>query len=64
MQTNSKRHGVALIIIWCLIWASSVVASAYFFKLNPGKSWIEAGINLVGVLVFLVLATRLRPRSS
>jgi len=55
MKSDSKKRGASFIIIWSLVWAFALIATAFFFKANPAKYWIEAGLNVIGILVFLLL---------
>lgn len=48
-----KNLGVSR-ILWALVFAFAILASAFVFKGNPAVEWIEAG--LIGVaFVFVVL---------
>jgi hypothetical protein len=49
MSTNSKRP-----ILWSLVFAAAMIASAFLFKGNPALYWIEAGLT-VAALTFVVL---------
>jgi hypothetical protein len=48
-------------VIWSLLWASAIIATAFLFKGNPAEYWIEAAL-VVGALTFVVLK-RKRPAS-
>ncbi len=52
MKPNSKKA-----ILWSLVFASAIVASAFLFKGNPALSWIEAGLT-VAALTLVVLKTQ------
>ncbi|MDB5198907.1 MAG: hypothetical protein JWO92_870 [Chitinophagaceae bacterium] len=39
-------------IVAALVFATLIIASAYFLKGNSAKSWIDAGIYLVGFYFF------------
>lgn len=41
-------------ILWSLVFALAIIASAFFFKGNPAPYWIEAGLT-VAALTFVVL---------
>jgi hypothetical protein len=49
MSTNSKKP-----ILWSLVFAAAMIASAFLFKGNPALYWIEAGLA-VAALTFVVL---------
>jgi len=49
MSTNSKKP-----ILWSLVFALAMIASAFLFKGNPALYWIEAGF-MVAALTFVVL---------
>jgi hypothetical protein len=53
-----------LLILWSLLWAFSVIAAAFFFRARPASVWVEAAVNVVGILVFLVLNSRRRACAS
>jgi hypothetical protein len=36
-------------IIAALIFATAIILSAYFFKHNPIRSWLDSGIYIAGV---------------
>jgi hypothetical protein len=44
-------------ILWSLVFALAIVASASLFKGNPALYWIEAGLT-VAALAFVVLKTQ------
>jgi hypothetical protein len=52
MKRNSKKA-----ILWSLVFASAIVASAFLFKGNPALYWIEAGLT-VAALTLVVLKTQ------
>jgi len=62
MNPNSKRLATST-ILWSLVWALAIIATAFLFKGNPAKDWIEAGL-IVGALTFVVLKRQrlVRPR--
>jgi hypothetical protein len=43
-------------ILWSLVFASAIVASAFLFKGHPALYWIEAGLT-VAALTLVVLKT-------
>jgi hypothetical protein len=55
MKPNSKKA-----ILWSLVFALAIVASAFLFKGHPVRYWIEAGLT-VAALTLVVLKTQ-RPR--
>jgi len=56
MKPDSKKLGTAT-IVWSLVWAFAIIATAFLFKGNPAKDWIEAGL-IIGALTFVVLKPR------
>lgn len=61
MQAESNKMRTSS-IVWALVWAAAIVATAFFFKGNPVEYWIESAL-IVGALVFVVLRRR-RPDSA
>jgi hypothetical protein len=51
MKPNSKKA-----ILWSLVFALAIVASAFLFKGRPALYWIEAGLT-VAALGLVVLKT-------
>ncbi|HMD07227.1 MAG TPA: hypothetical protein VKH63_06805 [Candidatus Acidoferrum sp.] len=49
MSPNYKKS-----ILWSLVFAFAMIASAFLFKGNPALYWIEAGLT-VAALTFVVL---------
>jgi hypothetical protein len=49
MSTNSQKP-----ILWSLVFALAMIASAFLFKGNPALYWIEAGLT-VAALTLVVL---------
>jgi hypothetical protein len=41
-------------LLWSLVFALAMIASAFFFKGNPALYWIEAGLT-VAVLALVIL---------
>jgi hypothetical protein len=58
MNANHKTP-----ILWALVFALAMVASAFLFKGNPALYWIEAGLT-VAALTFVILKSprRVAPR--
>jgi len=56
MKPDSKKLGTAT-IVWSLVWACAIIATAFLFKGNPAKDWIEAAL-IIGALTFVVLKPR------
>ena len=61
MQPNSKKLG-PWPIVWAIVWALAIIATAFLFKGKPAEYWIESGL-VVGALTFVVLKSR-RPSAS
>ncbi len=57
MMPASKRQQTSL-IFWSLVWA--FIASAYIFKGNPVKDWVQSGL-FVGAITYLLWKS---PRTS
>jgi len=53
MKPDFKKLGTSP-IVWSLVWALAIIATAFLFKGNPAKDWIEAGL-IIGALTFVVL---------
>jgi hypothetical protein len=49
MKPNNKKR-----ILWSLVFALAMVASAFLFKGNPALYWIEAGL-MVAALTLVIL---------
>ena len=56
MTLNSKTH-IKSLIIWSFVWAFAIIATAYFFKGNPVKDWIEAAL-FIGAITFWLWKSR------
>jgi uncharacterized membrane protein YbhN (UPF0104 family) len=56
MTPDSKTH-VTSLIIWSLVWAFTLIATAFVFKGNPVKGWIEA-VLFIGALTFWLWKSR------
>lgn len=52
MSTNSKKP-----ILWSLVFAAAMIASAFLFKGNSALYWIESGL-MVAALTFVVLKSQ------
>jgi hypothetical protein len=52
MMTASKKYRISQ-ILWSLVWAFALVATAFLFKGNPAIYWIESAI-LVGAIFCLM----------
>jgi hypothetical protein len=57
MKPNHKRP-----ILWSLVFALAIVASAFLFKGNPALYWIEAALT-VAALTFVILKSQRLVRS-
>jgi hypothetical protein len=53
MMPNSKKLGPSA-IVWSLVWAFAIIATAFLFKGKPAEYWIESGL-IIGALTFVVL---------
>jgi len=53
---NSKKPGTSA-IVWSLVWAIAIIATAFLFKGNPAEYWMESGL-IIGALTFVVLKRR------
>jgi len=62
MEPDSKKLATST-ILWSLVWALAIIATAFLFKGNPAKDWIEAAL-IIGALTFVVLKRQrlVRPR--
>jgi hypothetical protein len=56
MISNSKWFGTSA-IVWSLVWAIAIIATAFLFRGNPAEYWIESGL-IIGALTFVVLKRR------
>jgi hypothetical protein len=43
------------LVFWAVIWALALIGSAFVFKGNTNKEWIQAGLLVVGITVWLWL---------
>jgi len=53
-MTTTKRR-TATFVLWAVIWALAVVGSAFVFKGNPIKDWIQSLLFVGGMIVWLWL---------
>jgi len=53
---NFKKPGTSA-IVWSLVWAIAIIATAFLFKGNPAEYWMESGL-IIGALTFVVLKRR------
>ena len=53
---NSKKLGTSA-MVWSLVWAIAIIATAFLFKGNPAEYWMESGL-IIGALTFVVLKRR------
>ena len=53
-EPMDKRQKTIL-VLWALIWALVLIGSAFVFKGNPIKDWIQLVLLVVGVTVWLWL---------
>jgi hypothetical protein len=53
-EPMDKRQKTIL-VLWALIWALALIGSAFVFKGNPIKDWIQLVLLVVGVTVWLWL---------
>jgi hypothetical protein len=44
-------------IVWSLMWAFAIIATAFLFKGSPILYWIESAL-VVGALAFVILKTQ------
>jgi uncharacterized membrane protein YbhN (UPF0104 family) len=50
----AKRKTTTL-VLWAVIWALALIGSAFVFKGNPNKDWIQTVLFAVGITVWLWL---------
>jgi hypothetical protein len=53
MKSNYKRP-----ILWSLVFALAMVASAFLFKGNPALYWIEAGLTVAALTLVILKPQR------
>jgi drug/metabolite transporter (DMT)-like permease len=59
-MVNSSRKQQTSLILWSLVWALAFIASAYIFKGNPVKDWVQSGL-FIGAITYLLWKS---PRTS
>jgi hypothetical protein len=45
-------------ILWSLVFALAIIASAFFFKGNPALYWIEAGLTVTALTLVILKSQR------
>jgi len=50
-STNSKR--LTILILYAVVWAAAMIASAVLLKGNPIKDWVQAAL-FIGAMTFWV----------
>ncbi len=58
MTASSKRQ-MATLILWALVWALALIASAILFKGNPLKNWIQSALYIGGLTFWLWQSRRI-----
>jgi len=53
MNSNSKKT-----ILWSLVIALAMIASAFLFKGNPALYWINAGLTVAALTLFVLKPRR------
>jgi predicted membrane channel-forming protein YqfA (hemolysin III family) len=53
-MTTTKRQTTTF-VLWAVIWALALIGSAFVFKGNPIKDWIQSVLFVAGVTVWLWL---------
>jgi len=53
MSTNSKKP-----ILWSLVFALAMIASAFLFKGNPALYWIESGLTVAAFTLVVLKPKR------
>jgi uncharacterized membrane protein YbjE (DUF340 family) len=51
MATTSKQEMTT--VLWAFAWGLVFIASAFLFKGNPAKDWIQSLLFVVGVTIWL-----------
>jgi hypothetical protein len=61
-MTNTSKK-IATLILWAIVWALALIASAALFKGNAVKDWIQSAL-FIGALTFWLWQSRriIRPR--
>jgi hypothetical protein len=55
--TASKKH-VTTLVLWAIVWALAIIASAILFKGNPAKDWLQAAL-FIGAITFWLWQSRI-----
>ena len=58
MTTTSKRQ-MPTLVLWAIVWALALIASAIFFKGNPIKDWVQSAL-FIGAITFWLWQYRRR----
>jgi hypothetical protein len=62
-MTNTSKRQMTTLVLWSIVWAIAFVASAFFFKGNPVKDWIQSALFIGGITLWLWQSQRVaRPR--
>jgi hypothetical protein len=61
MNPQAKRRETSS-VVWSLMWAFAIIATAVLFKGSPSSYWIEAAL-VVGALAFVILRSQ-RPAEN
>jgi len=62
-MTNTPKKQMTTLLLWSIVWAIAFVASAFFFKGNPAKDWIQSALFIGGITLWLWQSQRVaRPR--
>jgi drug/metabolite transporter (DMT)-like permease len=59
-MATTKRQTTTL-VLWAVIWALALIGSAFFFKGNPAKDWIQSILFVGGITVWLWFWQSRRP---
>jgi hypothetical protein len=62
MTASSKNH-LSTLILWAIVWAVAMVASAILLKGNPIKDWIQAAL-FIAAMTFWVWQSQQAARRS
>ena len=52
-MTNSSTKRLTALILWAVVWAVAMIASAILLKGNPIKDWVQAAL-FIGAMTFWV----------
>ena len=62
-MTISNKKQTAKLILWSIIWALAIIASAILFKGSPAKDWIQSALFIGAITGWLWQSQRpARPR--